>query len=269
MVWCEAVIAQGAPNNQVLELAVVGPTSLTTRTGRGNPRLTHAAAWCVNDNVNDVWILPAGYSDPAGIPVECVSLYGAVHGFDPEETRLPSPIEIPENTALQIFAVNETAAASQTFVWLMLEYPSAGPFYTPTASGGGLVRRAWEHGAALVSNTVADSTAINTLQPSRTYLWTGVGNAAVNGATAGIVGPAFIGPGANHTDGAQYFIPLMNSGDYQVGGGPSWVDFARCGLKGVQIRGGQPLATRAVGFTAEQPQATLAFLVDSVFPGLR
>jgi len=190
MTWCEAIIAQGAPNNQVLALAAVGPTNLTTRTGHGKPKITHALQLCANDNVNDCWILPAGYSDPAGIPVEASAIYGAVAGFDMEETRLSSPVEVPENCALAIYAVNETAAASQTHVWLMLEYPGAGPFAEVTKSKP-IVRRAWEHGAALASNVVADSTVINTLQPGRTYQWVGVGNAAVDGATAGIVGPAF------------------------------------------------------------------------------
>jgi len=181
MTWCEAIIAQGAPNNQVLALAAVGPTNLTTRTGHGKPKITHALQLCVNDNVNDCWILPAGYSDPAGIPVEASTIYGAVNGFDMEEAKLSSPVEVPENCALAIYAVNETAAASQTYVWLMLEYPGNGPFQEVTKAKP-IVRRAWEHGAALAANTVADSTAINTLQPGRTYQWVGVGNAAVDGA---------------------------------------------------------------------------------------
>lgn len=265
MPWCESIIAQGAPNNQTLALAAVAPTSLTTRTGYGEPKITHALQLCVNDNVNDCWVLPAGYSDPNGIPIEATSLYGAVCGFDMEETRLSSPVKLPENCTLQIFARNETAAASQTFVWLMLEYPGAGPFQEVTKSKP-IVRRVWEHGAALVSNTVADSTVITDLQPGRTYQIAGIGNAAVDGATAGIVGPAFFGVGANHSAGAEWFVPLINAGGYQVGGGPSFVDFARCGIKSPMIAGGQPLRTRAVGFTAEQPQAQMVMAVDKVFP---
>jgi len=267
MTWCEAIIAQGAPNAQDMALAVVAPTSLTTRTGRGKPKITHAMTLCVNDNVNDSYVLPAGYSDPLGIPIECVSIYGAagVNGFDPEEAILSSPIELPENCVLALHAINETAAASQTFIWLMLEYPGAGPFVDVSKSKP-LVRRAWEHGAALVSNTVANSTAIADLQPGRTYQIVGVGNAAINGATAGIIGPAYFGLQANHTGGAEFFVPLLNCGNYQVGGGPSYVDFARCKLKSPLIVGGQPLATRCVGFTAEQPQAQLALAVDKVFP---
>lgn len=260
----ESIIAQGAPNNQTLALTVVAPTSLTTRTGWGRPRITHAVALCVNDNVNDVWILPSGYSDPNGIPIECVSLYGNVHGFDPEESRLAQPIELPENCALQIFAVNETAAASQTLVWLNLEYPTDGPFVD--VPNGGLVRRAWEHGAALVSLAVANSTAITDLQPNRKYVMAGCGNGAINGATAGNVGPVFIGPTQNFTAGCEWFVPLMNAGNYQVGGGPSYVDFKRCGLKAPMFNGGQPFTTRAVGFTAEQPQGIISLVVDKVFP---
>lgn len=265
MVWCESIIAQGAPNNQTLALAAVAPTSLTTRTGHGRPKITHALQLCANDNVNDCWILPAGYSDPSGIPVEASSIYGAAAGFDMEETRLSSPVELPENCALTVYAKNETAAASQTFVWLMLEYPGAGPFAEVTKSKP-IVRREWEHGAALVSNTVANSTAITDLQPGRVYQPAGIGNGAVNGATAGCVGPVFWGLASNHTSGAEFFVPLHNAGGYQVGGGPSFVDFARCGIKSPVIPGGQPLNTRAVGFTAEQPQAVLVLAVDKVFP---
>jgi len=265
MVWCEAIIAQGAPNNQVLALTAVAPTVLTTRTGHGRPKLTHALQLCVNDNVNDCWVLPAGYSDPNGIPIEASALYGNVHGIDMEESRLASPVELPENCALQIFAVNETAAASQTFVWLMLEYPGKGPFVDVTKSKP-IVRRAWEHGAALASNTVADSTAILNLQPGRMYQPAGIGNAAINGATAGIVGPAFWGVGAAHSEGAAWFVPLVNAAGYQVGSGPSYCDVVRCGLKAPVIPGGQPLTTRCVGFTVEQPQAQLCLAVDKVFP---
>ena len=265
MTWCEAIIAQGAPNNQTLALAAVAPTSLTTRTGHGKPKITHAMQLCANDNVNDCYILPAGFSDPNGIPIECSSLYGAVTGFAPAEAELASPIEVPENCQLAIYAVNETAAASQTFVWLMLEYPGAGPFQ-PVTKTKPVVRRAWEHGAALVSNTVANSTAINDLQPGRTYQWAGIGNGAINGATAGFVGPIFVGLAANLTAGAEFFVPLINAGGYMVGGGPSFVDFARCGIKSPVFAGGQPLNTRAVGFTAEQPQAQLELAVDKVFP---
>jgi hypothetical protein len=264
MSWCEAIIAQGAPNSQTLALAAVAPTSLTTRTGYGKPKITHALQLCVNDNVNDCWVLPAGFADPNGVPVEASAIYGAVNGFDMEESKLSSPVEVPENCMLQIFARNETAVASQVFVWLMLEYPGAGPFAEVTKSKP-IVRRAWEHGAALVSLTVADSTPITDLQPGRTYQIAGVGNAAINAATAGIVGPAFFGVGANHSAGAEWFVPLINAGGYQVGGGPSFVDFYRCGIKSPMISGGQPLRTRCVGFTAEQPQAVLAMAVDKVF----
>jgi len=262
--WCEAIIAQGAPNGQTLALAAVAPTSLTTRTGYGKPKITHALQLCANDNVNDCWVLPAGYSDPNGIPVEASAIYGAATGIDIEESKLASPVEVPENCALQIFAVNETAAASQTVVWLMLEYPGNGPFAEVTKSKP-IVRRAWEHGAALVSLTVANSTAITDLQPGRVYQPVGIGNAAVNGATAGIVGPAFWGLATNHTAGAEFFVPIVNAGGYQVGSGPSFCDFYRCGIKSPIINGGQPLNTRCVGFTAEQPQAQLALAVDKVF----
>jgi len=265
MVWCESIIATAAPAAAGDFVGVVvAPTSLTTRTGRGKPKVTHAMALCVNDNINDCYVLPAGYSDPNGFPVECTSIYGAVNGFDIEEAILSTPIELPENCLLALHMVQETAAASQTFIWLMLEYPGAGPFAEVTKTKP-LVRRVWEHGAALVSVTPANSTDITDLQAGKMYQPAGVGNAAVNGATAGCVGPIFWGVQTGHSGGAEWFVPLLNAGNYVVGGANGWCDFERCGLKAPVIAGGQPFKTRAVGYTAEQPQAVLELLCDKVF----
>jgi len=265
MVWCEAIIAYDATINAETDtLEVMAPTSLTTRTGRGKPKITHALALTSTDDVQEVWILPSGYSDPNGIPIECVCNYGAVNTPDIRETQLSRPIEVPENTPIQIYARSETAANTVVIVWLMLEYPGQGPFESIKQTGG-LVRRAWEHGAALVSVTPANSTDITDLQAGKMYQPAGCGNAAVNGATAGCVGPVFWGVQTGHSGGAEWFVPLMNSGNFVVGGGPGWCDFARAGLKSPVIAGGQPFKTRAVGYTAEQPQAVLELLCDKVF----
>jgi len=265
MVWCESIIAaQTNVNAETDVLAAIAGTSLTTRTGYGKPKITHAIAFVDTDDIQRVWITPSGYNDANGFEVETVNRYSGVHDFDLRESILPIPVEVPENTPLVISAQSETAANTAIQVWLMLEYPKASVFSAPMTTGG-LVRRNWEHGAALVSNTVANSTNITDLQAGRKYQLIGIGKAAVDGATAGLVGPAFFGFQQNHVDGAQWFVPLCNAADYVVGNGHGWVDFADCKLKAPIIPGGQPLLTRAVGFTAEQPQAQLQFAVDKVF----
>ncbi|MFA5187575.1 MAG: hypothetical protein WC551_13935 [Patescibacteria group bacterium] len=262
--WVEAVIAADAAINAESDtLEVVAPTSLTTRTGRGRPKITHFHAFTSTDDVARVWALPAGYADPNGIPCESVSIYGATANFDPEEARLPVPIELPENCAIQIWAQSETAANTVVIAWMLLEYPTEGPFEAP-ANAKGVVRRVLEHGAALVSNVVANSTVINDLQPDKTYHWIGVGCAGINGETAGCVGPLFAGPAANLSSGAEFFVPVPNNGGYVVGGGPSYNDFKRTGILPVKIKGGQPLQMRMIGYTAEQPQCVMTLAVDKV-----
>ena len=265
-VKCESIIAFGTTvNNETEALAALAPTSLTTRTGWGKPKITHAMALTSTDDVQECWVVPSGYADPNGFPIEQVGIYSNVSSFDLSEAKLAHPVEVPENCALTINARSETAANSVVFVWLMLEYPSAGPF-EPIRTSGGLVRRAWEHGAALVSNTIANSTTITDLQAGRMYQPAGVGNGAINGATAGCVGPAFWAVQSNHSGGCEWFIPIPNAGNYVVGNGPGWVDFVRCGIKAPIIPGGQPLLTKCVGYTAEQPQAVIEMMVDKVFP---
>jgi len=265
MPWCESIIAaQTNVNAETDVLAAIAGTSLTTRTGYGKPKITHAMAFVDTDDIQRVWVVPSGYADANGFEIECIARYSAVHDFDLKESILPKAIEIPENTPLVISAQSETAANTAIQVWMMLEYPK-GSVFAPVGGGQGLVKRAWEHGAALVSNTPANSTNITDLQAGRKYQLIGMGKAAVNGATAGIVGPAFFGFQQNHTDGAQWYVPLCNSSVYVVGNGHGWVDFKDCGILSPMIPGGQPLLTRAVGFTAEQPQAELQFAVDKVF----
>jgi len=266
MVWCESIIAaQTNVNAETDVLAAIAGTSLTTRTGYGKPKITHAAAFVDTDDINRVWVTPSGYNDANGFQIESVNRYSAVHDWRMTESILPVPVEVPENTPLVISAQSETAANTAIQVWLMLEYPKASVFAAPKTMAGGLVKRDWEHGAALVSNTPANSTNITDLQAGRKYQVIGLGNAAVNGATAGLVGPAFFGLQPNHTDGAVWYIPLINSSVYVVGNGRGWCDFNDCKLHSPIISGGQPLLTRSVGFTAEQPQAQIQLAVDKVF----
>lgn len=70
----------------------------------------------------------------------------------------------------------------------------------------------------------------------------------------------------NHTDGAIFYIPLCNADNYvTAGSGEGIADLAELGIPSPIIPGGQPLLTRSVGFTAEQPQAELQLAVDKVF----
>jgi len=266
MVWCESIIAaQVTVNAETDNLAAIAGTSLTTRTGYGKPKITHAIAFVDTDDINRVWCVPSGYNDANGFQIETVNRYSGVHDFDLRESVLPIPIEVPENTPLVISCQSETAANTAIQVWMMLEYPKASVFSDPKTQAGGMVKRDWESGAAATSNVPYNATNITDLQAGRKYQVIGVGNAAVNGATAGCVGPAYFGLQTNHTDGAIWFVPLCNASVYVVGNGHGWVDFNDCKLKSPVIPGGQPLLTRALSFTAEQPQAQLQLAVDKVF----
>jgi len=269
MVLVESVIAYDAAINAETDaLEVMPPCSLTTRSGYGKPKITHFMAFASTDDVARVYCKPSGYNDQNGFDAPLVVIYGAAAGFDLAMAKLPKPVEVPENCQLDIYAQSETAANSVVVAWLLLEYPDVGDFVDPLVGmpdGAALVKRYWEHGAALVSVTPANSTNITDLQAGRKYAIAGVGKAGVNGETAGIVGPAFIGFRNAEFGGSEFLIPLVNNGGYQVGGGPSFVDFARCGIKSPIIRGGTPFLTKCVGYTAEQPQAVIQFYVDKAF----
>lgn len=265
--WAECIIAaQTNVNAETDVLVAIDGTSLTTRSGYGKPKITHAIAFCDTDDIQRVWCVPSGFIDPNGFEIKAVNIYSAVTNFNMKSSKLPVPIEVPENCALQISAQSETAANTRVEVWMLLQYPKASPAFDSQVPLGGMVKRAWEHGAALVSNTPANSTNITDLQSGRKYKLVGVGKAAVNGATAGLVGPAYFGFQPNHTDGAIYYLPLCNSDNYVTAGcGQGWIDLMELGIPAPMIAGGQPLMTRSAGFTAEQPQAELAFVVDKVF----
>jgi len=266
VVWCEAIIAaQTNVNAETDVLAAIAGTSLTTRSGYGRPKITHAAAFTDTNDIARVFVVPSGYADANGFSVEQVSIYSGTTAPDPREWALPIPVEVPENCPLVISATSETAANTAIQVWLMLEYPAAGPFVEPVSSGG-LVKRDWENTGALTSNVPQAATVINDLQAGRRYQIIGVGKGAVNGETAGCVGPAYFGLNQKHTAGANWFIPLVNGGPYcTAGSATGWCDFKDCRIKSPIIMGGQPFETRGMSFTAEQPQAVLQLAVDKVF----
>jgi len=193
MVRVEAIIcAQTNVNNETDVLAAIAGTSLTTRTGWGKPKITHAAAFTDTNDISRVQVIPSGYNDANGFSIEALSIYSATTAPDPREWKLPIPVEVPENCVLTVSATSETAANTAIQVWMLLEYPSGGSFQ-PAPTSGGLVRRAWESGAAATSNVPYDGTAINDLQAGKQYRLVGVGKGAVNGETAGNIGPAYFG----------------------------------------------------------------------------
>ena len=53
MAWCECIIAaQTNVNAETDVLAAIAGTSLTTRTGYGKPKITHAIAFVDTDDIN-------------------------------------------------------------------------------------------------------------------------------------------------------------------------------------------------------------------------
>lgn len=266
MVFCESIVAfDAAINNETDALEILpGSAPLTTRTGRGKPKITHAMYFASTDDITRVIIQPQNANDINGIPIEYGTIYGAATEFDLAKSRLEVPIEVPENCLLTISATSETAANTVVFAWLMLEYPSTGKFESVQA--GVKVRRSWEHGAALVSNTEAPSTDITTMLPGKLYQLCGISGVGVNGATAGCVGPVFHRIRNVEYEGAICWIPMCNGAGYIVGGARAgFVDFAKAGIKAPKFKGGTPLLTSCIGYTAEQPQAELAFRTDSLF----
>ena len=267
MVWCETIVAYSAAvNNATVALtALSGSAPLTTRTGRGKPKITHMMFLASTNDVQNVYVLPQNCNDQNGIPVSVGGIYSATGGFDLARAKLPQPIEIPENNQLTVYAQSETAAASVVFVWMVLEYPNTGKF-EPIDLRSVPVRRAWKHGAALVSVTEANSTDITTLLPGKRYQLSSVNAVAVNGATAGIVGPAFVRIRNVEMDGAIYWIPLCNGAGYVADGcGPAKADLQAAGMKMPKCAGGTALLSACVGYTAEQPQGQLEFRTDSIF----
>jgi len=263
-VTCECIIAaQTNVNAETDVLAAIAGTSLTTRSGWGRPKITHAAFFTDTNDIARVWVVPSGYNDANGFTIECSSIYSATTQIVPTEAELPIPVEVPENTPLVISAQSETAANTAIQVWMMLEYPNGPGNFSAAPKSGGLVRRVWESGAAATSNIPYDGTQITDLQPGKMYKLVGVGKAAINGETAGNIGPAYFGLNAKYTGGAIWYVPLLNNSVYATASSSrGWIDFNDCHIKSPIIQGGTPFETRCVDFTAEQPQAVLQLAVD-------
>lgn len=267
MVWCETVIAYSAVVNAATVALATLPASapLTTRIGRGKPKITHMMFFASTNDITNCYVVPQGIVDSNGIPIEYGVVYGATAQFDLSRAKLKTPIELKENNLLTIYATSETAANTVVFAYIVLEYPDPSGKFVDIQSGP-IVRRAWEHGAALVSVVEANSTDITTLYPGRKYQPAKITGVAVNGATAGIVGPAFLKFRNPEMGGAQYLIPLCNAGSYLATGAMvPGADLVDAGMKMPIFEGGTALMSSCVGYTAEQPQAEISFGTGSIF----
>jgi len=266
MVYCETVIAYGTTVNNETELlaTLAASAPLTTRVGRGRPKITHFMALASTNDISNVYLVPQGCNDANGIPCHSVNVYGATSGFNLESAKLEVPVEVPENCLLSIYATSETAANTVCFAWVVLEYPSTGKFEPIVA--GVPVRRAWETGGALTSVVEQAGTTITSLLPGKMYQLAAIPSAGVNGYTAGNIGPVFIKINNVEMDGAAYWIPVSNGGSFLAAGvGTKVSNLAAAGMKMPKIQGGTPLITSVIGYTAEQPQAELTFRTDSIF----
>jgi len=266
MVFCETIVVEDAGVNaetSTIPTLFGGSAPLTTRIGKGKPKITHMWYCASTNDVNRAYVYPQGMVDTAGIPINYGYVYGATAGFDMARARLDTPIELPENCLLTVYATSETAANSVVQVGIVLEYPQTGNFVE--VQPGPTVRRAWEAGGALTSLVEAAATNITDLLPNRKYqpaVITGVG---VNGFTAGIVGPAFIRFTNSEMQGANYLLPLVNAGAFAASGLTGCLDLKKCGLKVPVFSGGIAFQSSCVGYTAEQPQAEICFSVASIF----
>lgn len=266
MVFCETIVVEDAAVNAETSLIPTlfgGSAPLTTRIGKGKPKITHMWYTASTNDISRAYVVPQGIVDTAGIPINYGYVYGATAGFDMARAKLETPIELPENCLLNVYATSETAANSVVQVGIILEYPNTGAFVD--VQPGPMVRRAWEHGAALVSLIEADSTNITDLLPNRKYQPAIISGVGVNGFTAGIVGPAFIRFVNSEMQGANYLLPLVNAGAFAASGLVACLDLKKCGLKVPVFSGGIAFQTRCVGYTAEQPQAEIGFAVSSIF----
>lgn len=266
MTRVETIMAYDATINAETDSLEILPGSapLTTRTGWGKPKITHMMYFASTNDITKVYVVPQNCNDANGIPIEYGIIYSATAEFDLERAKLQTPIELPENNTLTIYATSETAANTVVIAWIMLEYPNGGKFVE--AQPGVEVRRSWEHGAALVSVTEANSTNITTMLPGKKYQLRSITGVGVNGATAGIVGPAFLRMRNIEMDGCIMWLPLCNGGGYIAGGAhDGGINLAKAGIKMPIMAGGTDFLTASVGYTAEQPQAELGFVTDSIF----
>lgn len=268
MPLCEAIICQSAVvNNATIALTAIAPTSLTIRdSAYGKAKITHAMALCSTDDVAHVYVVPSGYKDSKGFEVPCVTRYAATASLDLEDAILPQEVAVPSNSTLAVYAQSETAANTVVTVWLWIEYAGNGA-YQDIKKGEGMTQRELDAGAALTSNVAADGTVISDLQAGQTYQPIGISGVAVDGTTAGIVGPAFVKlKGPAEFSGMECFVPIVNSGNFvATGEGAGWADFRAAKIKMPVFKAPNNVTPVFLGYTAERPIGRLLLAVDKVY----
>jgi len=260
--WESMIFHDAAVNAEETKLTAVSPTTATVRSqSYGVAHITHAMAFTNTDDVAHVRVVPSGYDDPNGFEIPYVTKYGATEGFDLAKAKLPVPIKVYNQSDIAVYAKSETAADSVVFVWLAVEYGGIGNFEVAKASGA-LTQREADAGAALTSNVATDGTTIISLLAGHKYQLIGVSNGAVDGVTAGCVGPAFVRiKGPAEFLGLNSFVPVPNN--------PAFCDnvsdgmFYSAGIKMPVFTAPNQITPEFLDYTAERPTCRLIFAVDS------
>lgn len=238
-------------------------TSMTVRNGWGNARIVGAVAFGDTDDITRSVITCPSWSDANGVSVPVISMVAAeASQVCLDRFRLPVPVPVQPSDVLTHTHTSETAANTQAYGMIWIEYQGGGQSWPMAGEGAqSLVTRNWTAGAQLVSNTDTVQTAINTLAANKMYQVVGVKSNGIAAGTAGIVGPAFIGfyAGPGEYGGAQLILPLPHGIDES---GPGVIDLVRAGFRSPRFKGGQDVAWKLYGFTAEQPQGEIIFAVD-------
>jgi len=259
--WESIMMCDSAVNNETAQLTAVAPTSATIRSqSYGNAMITHAMAFSNTDDVVHVNVVPSGFDDPNGFEVPVVK-YGATQGIDLTKAKLPVPVKVYNQSNIVAYAKSETAADSAVFLWLVIEYGGIGNFEAIKTTGA-LTQREADAGGSLTSVIPKDGTAITSLLAGHRYQLAGVINGAVDGATAGCVGPVFLKlKGPAELLGLESFVPVPNAGAFtnNVSDGM----FHRADIKMPVFTAPNVITPVFLGYTAERPTCRLVFAVDS------
>lgn len=240
-------------------------TSMTVRNGWGAARIIGAAAFGDTDDITRSVITCPSWSDANGVSVPVVSMVAAEAAqIMLDRFRFPVPIPVQPSDVLTHTHTSETAANTQAYGIIWIEYQNGGQNWPMACEGAqALVTRNWTAGAQLVSNTDTVQTAFTTLAANKVYQVVGVKSNGIAAGTAGNVGPMFIGfyAGPGEFGGCQLILPVPHGIDES---GPSIIDLAKAGFRSPKFKGGQDVAWKLYGFTAEQPQGEVIFAVDKV-----
>lgn len=243
-------------------VAVMG-TSMTIRNGWGRARILGAVALGDTDDITRSVITCPSWSDANGVSVPVVSCVATdLPHLKLEDYVFPVPIPVQPSDVLTHTHTSETAANTQAMGLIWVEYEKAGQDWPKAGDGAkAMVCRNFTAGGALVSLTDTIQTAFTTLAANKTYQVIGVKSNGIAAGTAGIVGPCFIGfyAGPGEFGGSQLIVPLPRGLDT---GCPNMIDLIKAGFRSPKFKGGQDVAWKLYGFTAEQPQGELILAVD-------